>query len=111
MYGFGRIWLNGNYVTSRDIEIVLPYHLGDYNKQNKEVYEIGTFCECKLLNDTKKQSYFLINKKNLAVAEWKSIESLIRDCINELITYYNENGKAKAPSIMGKIIFNKIIKQ
>lgn len=111
LYGFGRILVEGKYMISRDPDIVLPYHLGDYNKKKNELYEIGTFCECKLLNDSKKEFYYLLNRKNEIVAKWDSINNLITDCISELSSYYDENGKAKNPTIMGKILFNKITKK
>ena len=107
LYGFGRILSNGNYLASRDPNVVLPYHLGDYNRGKTKVYEIGVFCECKLVNDTGNRCYFLLDKTNKAVSEWGRIECLITDCLNQLFDCYSEEGKAKKPTIVGNFIFNK----
>lgn len=109
LYGFGRLLSDGLYIVSRDPDIMLPFHLGDYNKSGNETYEIGTFCECKLVNDTVKQRYFLLNKKNTVVAEWETVQDLINDCIGELSIHFSEDGKAKTPKVIGKYIFNKIV--
>ena len=110
LYGYGRILSNGKYITSRDPSIVLPYHLGDYNKGVRNIYIIGTFCECKLLNDVDNNCYLLFDKNNVTIFQWDNIQSLIMDCIDKLSCYYCANGKVKAPNIIGNLIFNKTTK-
>ena len=110
LYGFGRVSLNGKYVVSRDPNIVLPFHIGDYNKDKKESYVVGSFCECKLINDTVNQCFYLLDSNGKIIEKWNDIDDLIQECINKLICCYDENGKVQKPLVVGKLIFNKITK-
>ena len=53
LYGFGRILSNGNFVLSRDPNVVLPYHLGDYNRGQKGMCVVGTFVKTRLYKKRK----------------------------------------------------------
>ncbi len=110
LYGFGRVLSNGKYIVSRDSDIVLPFHLGDYNKDKKESYIVGSFCERKIINDTANQCYCLLDANGKIVSQWKDINELIYDCIDKLSACYDINGKSKSPVVVGKIIFNKTTK-
>ena len=110
LYGFGRILSNGKYIASRDPDVVLPFHLGDYNKDKKESCVIGSFCECKLINDTFNQCFYLLDANGKIVNQWNDIYDLIHECIDKLSEQYDINGKSKSPLVLGKIIFNKTTK-
>ena len=110
LYGFGRILSNGNFVLSRDPNVVLPYHLGDYNRGQKGICVVGTFCENKIVQEEETNHYVLLDNAPKAIAKWKNIESLITDCLDLLCDYYGADGKLKKPTVVGKLVFNKVTK-
>lgn len=107
LYGFGRILKDGNYILSRDPQIVLPFHIGDYNREASEFYVIGSFGECKLINFTLNNYYALLDTHGNIKTRWGNIDELIKYCIDNLMKQYDNNGKSINPLVVGKIIFNK----
>ena len=65
IYGFGRIKEKGFYVLPRDKNIVLPFHLGDYNKGKINHLVVGSFFDNKLIYNSNNKSIYLLKENQI----------------------------------------------
>ena len=110
IFGFGRIFENGYYLVSREIDICLPYHLLNENEGSikDEKFKIGVICDKPLYYNNKTGVVTL--DKGEEVEQWKNLDECIDDVYHRLYVQYLPNGVIKKQRIEDEFIFNTPVK-
>lgn len=108
VYGFGRVRVNGVYLTSRNPYKPLPFHMYDENngKINSRMLKIGSVCEKPLYIDNETGVITLGEKDKLMA--WKCLNDCLDDLYCKVGEYYDDNGLCKNPVIIKNYCFNKL---
>lgn len=108
LYGFGRVFENGKYFLTRDIESPLPFHLADHNYGQTTVDNliIGSFCETLIILNNLNGVISRKSQNGQILEQWDSLNSCIEDLYSKIFHHYYSNGLAKNPSVINNTVYN-----